>query len=511
MTGYHRNGQSPGSLVDFDDNGELFSFGEEQFEQLGAELRESAAERSDTQFIEDPEWLNEVIPQNQTGDVWAYQLDDVILQGTEMDQIGYANDYFQTEVQQNTLQAPLAFPSGPDEQQGVIANSSQDPTLLGIEPPFQEGSEMLTSSDFNQISAQLAIGHKPPSASVDATQLKYPLQKPRRSSSHWWVRINNTTEGKTIRSGKINQYDPKRYYKECPQPHGNWHSKYYAFRYNKFGELDKPMYSARQIHEFLFEHPRTEKFRLRLWIQRAPADSARRYHTPQSSRCRFKCCPAHKYTKGTILHGHLRVAFDERWHTYQKNADPFHCAGYVHLYCLERFLDFPAVCRHVDIKVDTRSFNTEPNHRFAAAFDNGPDLYLAETFLRTASRDLDAFKAKYPKYPDHADFERGAEKPYKETLCYLITKARHDARGAGTRKQLERVGGNKASTMAVHLGDLEVYCQARMEARKSKREAKRKRQDGGEDDSDSERHQKPRRAEAADSTDRLLSITTRKP
>jgi hypothetical protein len=131
------------------------------------------------------------------------------------------------------------------------------------------------------------------------------------------------------------------------------------FQYTEHGELN-PLhsFSVAQISEYLSKHPLhnvsgahdTKKSGIILWVQTVPADSGRRYPEKQSDKCRFAQCPDPYHT---IRKGDFRVAFDEQ-HWLKRNTDPFHNAGYVHLYCLEKFFDFPQICKDFNVRPDTR-------------------------------------------------------------------------------------------------------------------------------------------------------------
>lgn len=61
---------------------------------------------------------------------------------------------------------------------------------------------------------------------------------------------------------------------------------------------------------------------------------------------------------GTLMSpkaGDIRVAFDQLT-KYISNLNPKHNVGYVHLYyCLERKVDFPILCKDLDVKPEDRA------------------------------------------------------------------------------------------------------------------------------------------------------------
>ncbi|PSN74558.1 hypothetical protein BS50DRAFT_642934 [Corynespora cassiicola Philippines] len=293
-----------------------------------------------------------------------------------------------------------------------------------------------------------------------------PLQpeKPRSDDDHPWVRTNTTTQGLTTRTSKINHYTPT--YEVRGHPVGSWSSKHYDFDYTHWGELKERDMSAKQLQEFIAQYPKNHKTgaHLTLWIQLAPTDSARRYKSESHSKCRFTECPMRRAESGSIIHGHYRVALDERWHRDRYNADPFHCAGFVHLYCLERFMDFEQVIKHADVQVDTRSFSSEPRGKPAFSFSGKCELPIAEDFIEKVLRkELRAEDSLFKDYPVHKDYVAGKNpklKPFKSTLTYHLTRTHNASRPpAQIRQFVER--GLAATHLIVNEGDLEIYAKAK--------------------------------------------------
>ncbi|KAF1984017.1 hypothetical protein K402DRAFT_456230 [Aulographum hederae CBS 113979] len=323
-----------------------------------------------------------------------------------------------------------------------------------------------------------------PGSFSDSRHQVFRPERPKIPANKPFVRVNNATEGKSTRSGKLNQYDPSRFYtKPCPHPletnnptgDMSWTSiaTGYDFEYNKHGELAEESYTRKQIRDFILNHPNTDEFKLRLWIQRVPADSARRYATHTSSTCRFRDCAARKYGyNGTIQVGHFRVAFDERWHRYREDCDPFKVAGYVHLYCMERFLDFPALCKASTVRSDVRVLQKEPKSTWFAAL-NPKESLCADDFLSWCKRDK--LDKKMPGYPNHANYGGGAAKPHDKTLNYKINQVRQSTRSQKSKKVFEARGSQ--SSITVTMGDLEMHYSVK-KTRKAQGLTKRKRDDG---------------------------------
>ncbi|KAF2034005.1 hypothetical protein EK21DRAFT_57276 [Setomelanomma holmii] len=281
-------------------------------------------------------------------------------------------------------------------------------------------------------------------------------ERPQKCEDKPWVRTNNITVGNT-RSARINEEMkeiPK--YKCKDLPHGNWSSRKFTFEYsNPSGHLDefkKKKMPARQIFEYIIDFPSDE---LRLWIQKSPADVARRYGSPGHNKCLFEQCPKHAWgDNGTIDVGHYRVAFDEKFKAFgNKTVDPFDCPGFVHLYCLERFCDFEYICQNVDIEVDIRVYlPREPKKKNAAnwTFSGQPELEVAQYFLKACKKNQLRETQLFANYPVHTSSQ--APKDYSSTLCRAMTDQNIAAR---SRSQLRQFVDRHVTcnVILVHKGD----------------------------------------------------------
>jgi hypothetical protein len=304
----------------------------------------------------------------------------------------------------------------------------------------------------------------------------YKPEKPKLRDDKPWVRTNATTQGLTTRTAKINQYQPG--YEDRPHPIGrSWVSPLgNTFEYTDKHEFKEKTYTTEQIRDFIFNYPKDKRThaRLKLWIQKTPTDSARRYHSVSHAKCRFKDCPAQLYQTGTILHGHYRIAIDERWHAHGLNVDPFHVAGFVHLYCMERFLDFEAVCKLGVVEVDDRAMPHEPKGRFAGSLAGQPEYHIASQFVGEARNGaLRQNVAEFKNYPHHSEFKRGQEKPHKDTLTYWMHMYKQDTRPKAQIKQFEE-RGLKASHIIVNKGNLEVLFRDNLKRKRAAKAEKAK-------------------------------------
>lgn len=334
-------------------------------------------------------------------------------------------------------------------------------------------------------------------------------EKPTRDADKPWHRTNATTKGLTTRSTKINHWESR--YEDRPHPIGkSWISpsgfkfKYASHPKREFRhELNQPTYKAKEINDFIFNYPKNKQThaKLKLWIQKMPSDAGKRYITATASKCRFAECPAQIYGKGSILHGHYRVAFDDRYHAHRNNVDPFETAMIAHLYCMERFLDFEAICKLGIVEVDQRPLPLEPTGKFTGTLAGQPELGAALSFVDGCLHgDLRRTK-EFRNYPVHSEYKRGAPKPHKDTLNYWMHKAKLQFRTPAQIIQfLDR--GLEDSHLIVHLGDLDLVHSKQIKAAKKRRSKKGKKRNGdvidlNSDDSDSEEEGESEHVKAA--------------
>ena len=166
---------------------------------------------------------------------------------------------------------------------------------------------------------------------------------------------------------------------------------------------------------YLFEHPlhsngstyNPKEGGLRLWIQRNPPDSRSRYGHPCAARCKFQDCVAQHRLIGQ---GQNRVCFDEL-SCRGENLDPMHNAGYVHLYCLERFMDFPRICANLQVRVEDRDLPDEQNGKNKMKLSSSQETREATRFIQNCERGK--LSSSYPNY-------QMPDRPYKGTLNHRI-------------------------------------------------------------------------------------------
>ena len=236
--------------------------------------------------------------------------------------------------------------------------------------------------------------------------------------------------------------------------------------YNQYGELlPGERFTVEELQIYLFKnykHYQNGKYKpkeggLKLFIQRNPADSRSRCE-PAASRCRFQECPAAHYLIGQ---GHTRVCFDELSSRGQ-NLDPFHNAGYVHLYCIERFLDFPLICSRLNVRVEDRVFPLEPGKN-RMLLSSRLEMKEAERFIERCEKNL--LSKEYPR-------SGSADWHYKGTLCHRISVRKVEAQPPKVKLARE-LRGNRLSTIGQHLGDLEMETEHRQKSRLPKHQTSR--------------------------------------
>lgn len=187
-----------------------------------------------------------------------------------------------------------------------------------------------------------------------------------------------------------------------------------CFEYNHYGEL-RPgsVYSVEEIEQFLFSNPQhftshgysPKLGGLTLWIQRAPRPENHCHNDLSAVQCRLDCC---RYA-GIISAGHLRVAFDENSRV-SPNHNPQHNAGYVHLSCLERFLDFPRICTELIVKGEERVLSYGGLKRNRMILRTVQEVDIVDRFAKFCSANRRA-PASYPAMDMHKH-----TRPFQGTL-----------------------------------------------------------------------------------------------
>ncbi len=342
----------------------------------------------------------------------------------------------------------------PHSDQDIVASSDEESPTSDQEIPLRSYTPDYDSEDSSEDSLINPVN--PPVLRAG--------EKPQKCSLRTWVRPNNT-KGQSIRTARINRDNGgKSQYNYRPLPHSDgWEYGKMTFEYvthEEFGldELEKPTMTTKEIYTYITKYPGKN---LRLWIQVTPTDNARRYASESHSQCLFQDCPVRTWLgRGTIEKGHYRVAFDEKHKVYGNGAvSPFDCTAYAHLYCMERFLDFPRICRMADVKVDTRNdLKKEKNGEGPFIFGKKrlAEKNLAERFVKTSGNNQLRRTPEFANYPFHAKPAKGEPKPYKQTLTYAMFQTNWEGRPRSQKRQFVVDRDVKPGAFAVHLGDLEI-------------------------------------------------------
>ena len=264
-------------------------------------------------------------------------------------------------------------------------------------------------------------------------------------------------------------------YKPLHQAPDSWD----IFQYTRLGELIPRLFSADEINRFLFTHPLHEGIHdlkessLRLRVHRTPASSASRF--PNGLTCRMAGCPMHS----TINQGQLLVVLDEL-SVQHPDHDPFLNAGYVHLYCLERYCNFPEICSRLNVSAKGRPCHYEEGrkNRFRLSTE---EISVVEDFVEACCANVarGSNKAPWVAQLEHCPDQETSgcphydqpSHPYKGTLCHqlVVTKLHFGGRGRiHLREAREEKAGYKGANIIRHLGDLSEEAKLRAFSRSHK-------------------------------------------
>ncbi|KAG8166098.1 hypothetical protein KVR01_004650 [Diaporthe batatas] len=149
-------------------------------------------------------------------------------------------------------------------------------------------------------------------------------------------------------------------------------------------------FSGHQFDEYIFHAARQGRaFMFRVEKQHTLLG----YRYPrghESTRCRFARCPI----GGTIRSGQIRVCISEFADPRNEILDPYHNAGYAHLYCLEKYCNLPSLLAETTITF-------LPAVELAKELSYPPALSIAErdacaAWARHARQSWRDFKSAYP-------------------------------------------------------------------------------------------------------------------
>ena len=230
------------------------------------------------------------------------------------------------------------------------------------------------------------------------------------------------------------------------------------FEYTKDGELDPSrLFSAEEINRFLLTHPLHQGYRnlkespLKIRVHKTPASSAKRF--PNGLFCRFKACPMR-----TINQGQLLVIADEL-SIEHPDHDLYLNAAYFHLWCMERYCDFPAICASLDVTTKGRDSRKEPGRKNRFVLGDEEERVVEDFVVCSTNGRRGAWVARCPDqqtsgFCPHYDPQ---SLTYKGTLCHQLTLTKLHYGGQGRinlRKDREEKAGYQGANIFRHLGDL---------------------------------------------------------
>jgi hypothetical protein len=250
------------------------------------------------------------------------------------------------------------------------------------------------------------------------------------------------------------------FYKPLPRQPRSWGfegpTEVGVFEYTSKGELpmDKT-YSREQIAGFL-RGPGKDRSKMVLWIQSPPAQHNHRYPLgPASAICRWDKCPV---KRNTIHKGQWRVALDERADKTGVEYDPFHNAGYIHLYCLEVNFDLAEFfvttgndSPRVDLRPETRRFPYEERNPMALNREHSHLIELFDDWKAEQTKKLAEWRGPGPRQRTQRDL---LYRQLTEAYIKFDTKGRSKA-----RDQLQ------GFHIGRYLGDLVKYAQLKEQSR----------------------------------------------
>lgn len=227
----------------------------------------------------------------------------------------------------------------------------------------------------------------PTYSSLPSSPPSSPLTRLNISTPPWSVL---PTEQTPSARGSTQENGPKKATKSCEyayKPLEIAPASWDIFEYNSFGELEPGRaYSAQELLRYLYcnpQHQVNEKYNPKLggftlWIQRTPRASAFEYvrPRPEADLCRFRNCEHNNVIKA----GDVRVAFDELTNN-TPNLDPKHNAGYAHLSCLEKQMDFPMLCKDMEVKPENRVLPLEWTQKNPMILQDRTELDHVQRFI----------------------------------------------------------------------------------------------------------------------------------
>ncbi|KAF3769803.1 hypothetical protein M406DRAFT_66265 [Cryphonectria parasitica EP155] len=232
-------------------------------------------------------------------------------------------------------------------------------------------------------------------------------------------------------------------------------------------------FTANEFLEYLeYAAQRPDKTRrpiLRIQIQ--PSQANHRYiRGGQSFKCRFQGCPD---KRGTILKGQVRICIQEFEDESGDWLNPYHNAGYMHLYCLEQQVNLIELFRDPQVVVvpEDRKFGHEPPATTNPKANNPMALNdleqgVIEAWVEEIGSRWHAFTATYPDPVTRPPFVLDD----KDHLFHRLTAAHLENPSTKIiqRKRKLKAGGKLTNHLDQFVGDVskQVETHKRMRAQR---------------------------------------------
>ena len=236
--------------------------------------------------------------------------------------------------------------------------------------------------------------------------------------------------------------------------------KWDIFEYTRDGELDPSrLFSAEEINRLLFNHPlhrghrNLKESQLRLRVHKTPAASAKRF--PNGLKCRFEDCPMRTINQGQLLIVVDELSMQHPDHDYYLNA------AYVHLWCIERFCNFPEICAQLNVSAKGCDPRKESGRRNRFRLTTSEEEMVVRDYVEACANGRLGGNPWVARCPDQQTngcphYEQQSL-PYRGTLCHqlTVTKLHYGGRGRiNLRKHREDRAGYEGANITRHVGDL---------------------------------------------------------
>ncbi|TEA14219.1 hypothetical protein C8034_v003669 [Colletotrichum sidae] len=294
-----------------------------------------------------------------------------------------------------------------------------------------------------------------------------PFQTPKRDL------VTPVVNGKVIkripRPAKAKDVDANEWYSR-PEPLAAWGGSDPEndplFRYNGFGEWLPRRNYARDEILYYFTERRRLNLPLTLWVQNSPHGCVNRVQDGGTLKCRWNGCPSQN---GTILKGFWRVCFDERPETSGATHNPFHNAGYMHLWCMDKCFDLIEIAQAFDMRPDTRHFEKEEKNPMAMTRDHDDLMMEYELWRETQQKAYEEWRTlcETNKMLGLPTENRVVERDQK--LWFILT-TKHLALETVVRQTMR--DSRNGLSMDKHKGDVAWYARKVVERKKHTRAQK---------------------------------------